>query len=167
MSLSTSAQSVLELQTALARKSKSEPSFRFTSFRHTLSYREVLKEAWRKVRANKGGAGVDRVTLAEIEAAGVDQFLNDLETELRRRSYKAQPLRRVYIPKANGKLRPLSIPTVRDRVVQQAARMVIEPIYEALFFPNSFGFPDLPDAKAFAEDYAQNMQQDGWKSITE
>lgn len=140
MSLSTSAQSVLELQTALARKSKSEPNFRFYSLYDKVWRKDVLKEAWRRVRANKGGAGVDWVTLAEIEAAGVEQFLSDLQSELRRRSYKPQPLRRVYIPKANGKLRPLSIPTVRDRVVQQAARLVIEPIYEALFFPNSFGF---------------------------
>lgn len=140
MSLSTSAQSVLELQTALARKSKSNPNFRFYSLYDKVWRKDVLKEAWRKVRANKGGAGVDQVTLAEIEQNGVEQFLNGLQVELRLQNYKPQPLRRVYIPKANGKLRPLSIPTVKDRVVQQAVKMVIEPIYEALFFPNSFGF---------------------------
>ena len=97
-------------------------------------------EAWRRVRKNRGAAGVDKQTLAGVEAYGVERMLGELQDALRRGSYRPAPVRRVAIPKSDGGVRPLGIPTVCDRVVQQAARMVLEPIFEADFLSVSYGF---------------------------
>lgn len=100
---------------------------------------ETLRKAWEKVKANRGKHGVDGVTIEEF-GANLEGNLKQLHEELKGKAYRPQPVRRVYIPKADGRERPLGIPTVRDRVVQQALRMVIEPIFEAKFLPCSFGF---------------------------
>jgi RNA-directed DNA polymerase len=100
----------------------------------------VLWEAWERVRANRGSAGVDRVTLALVEAYGVERLLAELQHDLRTGCYRPAPARRVEIPKPQGGKRPLGIPTVRDRVAQQAAKLVLEPIFEAGFLPVSYGF---------------------------
>lgn len=139
MSLATS-ENVLELQRALAGKSKLEPAKRFHSLYDKVYRMDVLSEAWRRVRMNRGTSGVDGTTIGAIEAAGVEVFLGNLAEELRLKSYRPEPLRRVYIPKGSGGRRPLGIPTVADRVVQQAVKLVVEPIYEVNFSEASFGF---------------------------
>jgi RNA-directed DNA polymerase len=132
------------LQRVLYRSAKEEPGRRFHALYGHVVRSDVLARAWSDVRVNRGAPGVDGVSIADVEASGVNAFLHELATALRERTYRPAPLRRVYIPKAGetarNASRPLSIPTVRDRVAMAAAKIVLEPIFEADFLPVSFGF---------------------------
>jgi group II intron reverse transcriptase/maturase len=133
-------ENVRQLQRRLCAAAKRAPGRRFHALFDHLSRCDVLEEAWRRVRANKGAAGVDGVTIACVERYGVERFLEELGTALKEQTYRPQVVRRRYIPKADGRKRPLGIPTVRDRVAQMAAKLVLEPIFEAGFLPVSYGF---------------------------
>jgi RNA-directed DNA polymerase len=132
--------SLQEFRRKLYRKAKAEPKFRFYSLYDKTYRMDVLAEAYRRVKANGGTSGLDGESCERIEARGLGDYLAELQLEMKERRYKPRPVRRVYIPKANGKLRPLGIPTVRDRIVQTAFLLVLEPIFEAAFSASSFGF---------------------------
>ncbi len=131
---------VRKLQRQLWMAAKRSPGRRFHALYDRIFRSDVLKEAWERVRANRGAAGVDRETLAHVEAHGVERMLAELQHDLQAGSYRPSPVRRHEIPKPDGGRRPLGIPTVRDRVVQQAAKVVLEPIFEADFLSVSYGY---------------------------
>jgi RNA-directed DNA polymerase len=139
MSLPTR-QKVQKLQAALHAKAKQAPSYRFYALYDKLYRADVLSEAYERCRQNGGAAGADGQRFEDIEAYGVERWLGELAQELREKSYRPQAVRRVYIPKPNGKQRPLGIPTVRDRVVQMAAVLVLEPIFEADLPPEQYAY---------------------------
>lgn len=131
-----------KLQRTLYRVAKQQPERRFTLLYDKVCRQDILQEAWRRVKSNKGAAGVDDVDIDEVREYGEARFLSELEQELRGGTYRVSLVRRVHIPKPGqpGKTRPLGIPTVKDRVVQMAVKLVIEPLFEADFVPCSFGF---------------------------
>jgi len=131
---------VRQLQIRLWVCAKRSRTRRFHALYDRIYRSDVLWKAWTLVRSHQGAAGVDEVTLRSIEERGVTQFLEGIQADLKAGQYRPQPVKRQYIPKSDGKQRPLGIPTVRDRVVQTAAKIVIEPIFEADFQPCSYGF---------------------------
>ena len=132
--------SVQKLQTALHAKAKAEPGYRFYTLYDKISRADILAHAYALCRSNQGAPGVDGQDFAEIEAYGMERWLGELALALREEAYRPDPIRRVYIPKANGKLRPLGIPTLRDRVCMTAATLVLEPIFEADLPPEQYAY---------------------------
>jgi group II intron reverse transcriptase/maturase len=137
----------------LYRSAKQDPERRFHALFDKVARSDVMWQAWLDVRANKGAPGVDGITIDAVEESGVREFLEELAAELRAGRYRPRPLRRVHIPKPGkpGKTRPLGIPTVRDRVVMAAARIVLEPVFEADFVASSFGFRPRRSARMAIE----------------
>jgi RNA-directed DNA polymerase len=142
----TNAQKVQELQAALRAKAKGSPAFRFYSLYDKIYRKDVLRTAFWQCRRNDGAPGVDRQTFVEIIDYGVEQWLDELAEELRTKRYEPQAARRVWIPKPDGKQRPLGIPTIKDRVVQTALLLVLEPIFEADLPPEQYAY--RPDRSA-------------------
>jgi len=131
---------IRSLQRKLYLKAKAEPDYRFYLLYDKIYREDILLHAYRVAKANGGAPGVDGMTFEMIESEGLGKWLSGVRDELRRKTYKAQPVRRVMIPKPGGGKRPLGIPTIRDRVVQTAAKLVLEPIFEADLEPNAYGY---------------------------
>jgi len=150
---------VQDFQRNLYQKAKQEKEYRFYVLYDKIHLPHFLREAYKKVRANGGSAGVDGMTFEKIEESGREEFLERIREELKTFSYKPQAVKRVMIPKANGEFRPLGIPTIKDRVVQMSCKLVIEPIFEADFEDNSYGFrPERSSADAM-KAIKKNLQE--------
>src|ERR1700731_1491978 len=147
MSLTTPS-NIRELQRKLYIKAKQEPNYRFYALYDKIYREDILAHAYELAKANQGAAGVDQQSFAEIESEGRQKWLAGLREELCKGTYQPQLVRRVMIPKANGGERPLGIPTIRDRVAQTAAKLVLEPIFEADLEPTAYGY--RPDRGAIA-----------------
>ena len=161
MARTTRQDKVRELQRTLYRAAKADPGRRFHALYDKVYRRDVLERAWELVRANRGAAGIDRQTIADVEQYGVSRLLDELAADLKDGRWRPLPARRVFIPKPGRpqERRPLSIPAVRDRVVQAAAKTVIEPIFEADMLECSFGF--RPGRSA--HDALQVLVDEAWR----
>ena len=156
------------LQRKLYQKAKGEPSYRFYLLYDKIYREDILNHAYALAKSNQGAPGVDGQTFQGIESQGLEEWLSGIKEDLRAKTYQPQAVRRVMIPKPGGGERPLGIPTIRDRVVQTAAKLVLEPIFEADFDPNAYGYRPKRSAqeaiqkvhKLLCEGYADVVDAD-------
>ncbi|MDH3974616.1 MAG: group II intron reverse transcriptase/maturase [Deltaproteobacteria bacterium] len=162
----TTPERIRTLQRKLYRKAKQEPAFRFYALYDKVCRADILSHAYNLVRSKRGSAGVDGITFEDIEAdEGLSAYLAELEEALKSKTYKPGPVKRVMIPKDDGSERPLGIPNIRDRVVQMAVKMVIEPIFETDFCGSSYGFRPKKSAHDAIDDIAYTLNKGYTKVI--
>lgn len=162
MQTNNSKEKVRQLQNKLYLTAKKCDSRRFHALYDKVYRDDVLYEAWKRVKTNKGSSGVDGITIEEIEAGGVPQYLSAIQTELKSGNYRPKPVRRVMIPKPDGSQRPLGIPCVKDRIVQMATKIAIEPVFEADFRDCSYGFRPKRSAKQALEEVRKACNNKGY-----
>ena len=150
---------VRDFQRKLYQKAKQDETFRFYVLYDKVRLLYFLRESYKRCKANRGSAGVDGMTFMDVEIYGIDKFLAEIVAELESKTYKPQPVLRVYIPKANGKTRPLGIPVIKDRVIQMAVKLVIEPIFEADFEESSYGFRPRRSSGDAVRQIKQKLQE--------
>ena len=154
MQTNNSKEKVRQLQNKLYLTAKKCDSRRFHALYDKVYRDDVLFEAWKRVKANKGSSGVDGVKIEDVEAMGIEKYLSEIKSELMNGKYKPSPVKRVMIPKPDGSERPLGIPTIMDRLIQQCILQVLEPVCEAKFFERSNGFrPNRNAEQAMAQAY--------------
>ena len=165
MSLTTPSK-IRELQIKLYRKAKNEPEFRFYQLYDKVYREDILSHAYALAKANNGAPGVDGESFQDIESGGLGEWMNGLREDLRNKTYRPQPVRRVMIPKPGGGERPLGIPTLRDRVAQTAAKLVLEPIWEAELEPNAYGYRPQKSAQGAIEK-VDELLHEGYTDIVD
>ncbi len=151
-----------ELQRKLYLAAKRSRNRRFHAMYDRIFRLDILWRAWEEVRRNGGSAGEDGVTIEAVEREGVKQFLDEIGQDLKAGTYRAQAVKRVYIPKSDGRQRPLGIPAIRDRVIQQACKIVIEPVFEANFQDNSYGFRPKRSAQQAVKVVKEALVRGWW-----
>jgi RNA-directed DNA polymerase len=165
MSLETP-EKIRKLQRKLYRKAKEEPQYRFYLLYDKIQREDILTHAYAMAKANGGAPGVDGETFSGIETAGLEEWLAGIREDLREKKYQPQPVRRVMIPKANGGQRALGIPTIRDRVVQTAAKLMLEPIFEADMEPSAYGYRPRRSAQGAVQE-VQRLLREGYTEVVD
>src|SRR6202795_241359 len=165
MSLTTPSK-LRELQNKLYRKAKNEPGFRFYQLYDKVYREDILNHAYKLARANYGSPGVDEESFRDIESKGLEEWMKGLREDLRNQTYRPQPVRRMMIPKQGGGERPLGIPTIRDRVAQTAAKLILEPIWEAELEPNAYGYRPRKSAQG-AIQKVDELLHEGYTDVVD
>lgn len=153
---------VRKLQRKLYLAAKLSSKRKFHALYDKIYRKDVLVEAWKKVKANGGAGGIDRISIADVEKRGIDEFLDKIQQELMEGKYQPKPVRRTFIPKGNGEERPLGIPIIKDRVIQMAVKLMIEPIFEADFLECSYGFRPKRSAHQALDRIRKDTAKKGW-----